>query len=63
MTNEELIEEIYWTAHQCGVIETFRNEVYNRLKTTSNNSNVVVIEEVYYEYIQKGLIEVSGNVY
>jgi hypothetical protein len=63
MTNEELIEEIYWTAHQYGVIDTFRDEVYNRLKTTTNRDNIVVVEEVYYEYIQNGLIGVSGNVY
>jgi hypothetical protein len=63
MTNEELIEEIYWTAHQHGVIDTFRDEVCVRLKNTTNNNSILVIEEVYYEYIKNGLIGVSGNVY
>jgi len=63
MTNEELIEEIYWTAYQYGVIDTFRDEVCVRLKNTTNNNSILVIEEVYYEYIKNGLIGVSGNVY
>jgi len=64
MTNEELLEELYWKAHHCGVFENFRNDVSLRLKDAINVEIIHVVESVYYEYIKNGLIsEVLCNVY
>ena len=62
MTNEDLVEEIYWSAHQHGVFEMFYNEVNNHLKKTTINDKSVIVEKVYYEYRKRGLIGELNNI-
>lgn len=55
MSNEEILEEIYGTAHKCGVFNEFITEV-NRLLNTTNKTIYEITGQVYHEFKQKGLI-------
>ena len=55
MSNEEILEEIYGTAHKCGVFNEFITEV-NKLLKTNNETIYQIAGQVYYEFKQKGLI-------
>lgn len=60
MTNEEIVEEIYWSAHNSGLFDEFSSKVNNRLKSLDMSKNIErinVVEEVYYEFVKSGLIK------
>lgn len=59
MTNEELIEEIYWTAHNSGVFKEFQEYVNGKLKLSSKRNPSEVVEECYYHFIECGKIDSS----
>lgn len=59
MTNEEIIEELYWSAHNNGIFKEFSEKVHIRLKSLEMNKNIDkinIVEEVYYEFVNNGLI-------
>lgn len=55
MTNEEILEEIYFQVHKSGIINEFINEVNKLLKLTKQTLYEIV-NKVYYEFVSKGLI-------
>jgi hypothetical protein len=62
MTNEEIIEELYWSAHRAGVFQEFSLEVNNRLKLVRPENRIGVVEQVYREYRKDGLIPTGREV-
>ena len=61
MTNEEIVEELYWAAHRAGVFQEFSLEVNNRLKSVRPENRNEVVENVYREFRKNGLI-LAGRV-
>lgn len=60
MTNEEIIEELYYTAFTHGVIESFRQDVGLKAQTNSEKLDMVtIVEEVFNSYVKEGLINVD----
>jgi DNA-directed RNA polymerase delta subunit len=55
MTNEEILEEIYFQVHKSGIFNEFINEVNKLLKLTKQTLYEIV-NKVYYEFVSKGLI-------
>lgn len=62
MTNESLIEELYWEAHSCGVFNEFHNDISEKIKNSYNVDNVIIVEDVHREYIKRGFISESCNI-
>ena len=62
MTNEEIIEELYWSAHRAGVFQEFSLEINKRLKLVRPENRVKVVEEVYREYRKDGSIPTGREV-
>ena len=40
MTNEEIVEELYWNAHNNGLFDEFSQNVNNRLKSLDKSKNI-----------------------
>jgi hypothetical protein len=57
MSNEEHVEEMYYFAHLSGVFSEFSNEV-TRLKNNDAKRHFSdVVEDVFEEFVNKGLIQ------
>jgi hypothetical protein len=52
MTNEELLEELYYEVHNKGLIDQFRQEI-DSLKVVRQNLTHLELAEVAYEKIVK----------
>ncbi len=61
MTNEEIIEELYWAAHISGVFNEFSTEVTSKLLDKNEMDRISVVESVYYQYVNNGLISKEGQ--
>jgi hypothetical protein len=55
MTNEEILEELYYIAESSGVFEEFSENV-NNLLYNSKFSIHEAVERTHLEFIKKGLI-------
>lgn len=53
MTNEEIVEELYWKAHQKGLINELRDEVGRLNKEYPNMSSIERVELGYMEIKRK----------
>lgn len=62
MTNEEIIEELYWAAHRANVFEDFRKEVSQLMKQNPSMEMVDAVEDVYRKYRKSELIPTGRNV-
>jgi hypothetical protein len=62
MTNEEIIEELYWSAHRAGVLEQFRSEVSEITKNNPKTKMIDAAEQVYRRFRIEGLIRDGRNV-
>jgi hypothetical protein len=56
MTNEEIIEELYWSAHRANVFTEFSSKVNDVTKINPSRDKIDVVEEVYREFRSNGLI-------
>lgn len=62
MTNEEIIEELYWSAHRANVFPQFREEIHQQLKSNPSISMIDAAENVYRRFRKEGLIPTGRNV-
>jgi len=62
MTNEEIIEELYWSAHRAGVFDEFRGEIGKITKNNPKTSMIDAAEQVYRRFRQEGLIRDGRNI-
>lgn len=63
MSNEKHIEEMYYFAHISGVFREFSNEV-NRIKNNTPEINFYeVVEDVFNEFVNEGLIETELHLF
>jgi hypothetical protein len=53
MTNEEIVEELYWKAHQKGLINELREEVGRLNKDYPSMSSIERVELGYMEIKRK----------
>lgn len=53
MTNEEIVEELYWKAHQKGLINELRDEVGRLNKEYPNMTSIERVELGYMEIKRK----------
>lgn len=63
MTNEKLIDDLYWSAHYSGVFEKFRDDVSKKINENQNSDRISIIESVYNQYVNNGLINELDNIY
>jgi hypothetical protein len=61
MTNEEIVEELYWKAHQKGLINELRDEVGRLNKEYPNMSSIERVELGYMEIKRKYWNEQIGQ--
>lgn len=55
MTNEEILEELYYIAKSSGVFQEFSENV-NRLTHNSNLTIHEAVERTHLEFVDKGLM-------
>jgi hypothetical protein len=61
MTNEEIVEELYWKAHQKGLINELREEVGRLNKDYPSMSSIERVELGYMEIKRKYWNEQIGQ--
>jgi hypothetical protein len=57
MTNEDILEEIYFVVRQNDVLDSFSEQVNRLLKFGEKKHLYEVVNEVYYKFIKEGLIK------
>lgn len=57
MSNEEILEEIYFEVHRHDLLDVFTNEV-NRIKKTENKKTIYeIVTDVYHNFLKEGIIK------
>ncbi len=56
MTNEEIVEELYWSAHRANVFTEFSVKVNDISKLNPSRDKIDIVEEVYREFRLNGMI-------
>ena len=57
MTNEEILEEIYFVVRQNNVLDSFSDQVNHLLKFGDKKPLYEIVNDVYYKFIDEGLIK------
>lgn len=57
MTNEEILEEIYFVVRQNNVLDSFSDQVNRIMKFGEKKTMYEIVNEVYYKFIREGLIK------
>ena len=57
MTNEEILEEIYFVVRQNNVLDSFSDQVNHLFKFGEKKNMYEIVNEVYYKFITEGLIK------
>lgn len=63
MSNEEHVEEMYYFAHISGVFREFSNEVTKIRNNTPKRDFSEVVEDVFNEFVNEGLIETELHLF
>ena len=61
MSNEEILEEIYFDVRKNNVLDEFSDEVNKVIKSTNQRTLYDIVSEIYYNFISKGLIKNQSN--
>lgn len=57
MSNEEILEEIYFVVHKHNLLDVFTNEV-NRVKNIEGKKTIYeVVNDVYHNFVSEGVIK------
>lgn len=57
MTNEDILEEIYFVVRQNDVLDSFSEQVNRLLKFGDKKTIYEIVNEVYYKFVDEGLIK------
>jgi hypothetical protein len=57
MSNEKLLEEILYSAHQCGVFNQFMEEIDLNIRSGKSFNTHDAAPKVYHQFKTKGLIQ------
>jgi len=57
MTNEDILEEIYFVVRQNDVLDSFSEQVNRLLKFGDKKTIYEIVNEVYYKFVNEGLIK------
>lgn len=63
MSNEEHVEEMYYFAHISGVFREFSNEVTKIKNNDPKRDFSEVVEDVFNEFVNEGLIETELHLF
>lgn len=63
MSNEEHVEEMYYFAHISGVFREFSNEVTKIRNNDPKRDFSEVVEDVFNEFVNEGLIETELHLF
>lgn len=63
MSNEEHVEEMYYFAHISGVFREFSNEVTKIKNNVPKRDFSEVVEDVFNEFVNEGLIETDLHLF
>lgn len=63
MSNEEHVEEMYYFAHISGVFREFSNEVTKIRNNAPKRDFSEVVEDVFNEFVNEGLIETELHLF
>ena len=63
MSNEEHVEEMYYFAHLSGVFREFSNEVTKIRNNAPKRDFSEVVEDVFNEFVNEGLIETELHLF
>jgi hypothetical protein len=56
MLNEELVEEMYWLAHNSNVFDEFGKKIINELNKYPKLHRYEIIEQVFNDFVKDGAI-------